>query len=677
MRSHGNEEETLRRLPAIMPDAWPVFFYRRKPRPIQALTMPHIVKGDSICLSSPTASGKTEAVVAPLFQRHISFRREKLSVVYVAPTKALVNDIYFRLQDYLASRIPDSISRYTGDHHDFRDPDGLFLLVTTPEALDSLQLTRPELLTSVRAVVIDEIHLLHGTPRGQQLRYVLQRLKASCIRPQIAKDVFQIAGMTATIERLERVAKLWIGETCKTITVGDPRKIEMTIIDVTGDSFRDSAQVLGNWIKENEPRKVLAFANSRNTTHSLAAELHSLLYGERWPVHMHIGILSGSERDRVEGAMKNDPYGVCVATATLEVGIDIGDVDVVVLAEPTYSIASYLQRIGRGNRKSDVCHVVALCGNQEQRNIYHALHHCACNGIIDDHHEYDRPSVRFQQILSLAWHGVRTGKPLTMENISLRTGGLEHTDVLEGMLDAGVLRSIGGSLVPNDALMDEGDSRRIHSVILDSGKMPMIDAISGDVAAFTDGGTTSGRLFMTGSMKKLETTASGNIHLEPLRREENITLGRLPSIRGSGGLSRKVLWAIAELQGMNPRQWLRDRTSLVTWGGLAYNRLLALVLKQRGLVSRKPTITGLAIDGVNEHSGISPVIAAVWIKTAWAEKKISVREVSHFCQGSKYLNQLTTELQNLERLNSVPYEGFITWLRDCHPEIITCESKDE
>jgi ATP-dependent helicase Lhr and Lhr-like helicase len=636
--------------------------------------MPHIVKGDSVCLSSPTASGKTEAVVAPLFQRYISFRRDRLSVVYVAPTKALVNDIYSRLQDYLASRIPDSISRYTGDHHDFKSPDGLFLLVTTPEALDSLQLTRPEMLASIRAVVIDEIHLLHGTPRGQQLRYVLQRLKASCIRPRIAKDVFQIVGMTATIDGLEGVAKLWVGENCRTITVGDPRKIEMTLIDVPGDSLGNSAQVLANWIKENQPRKVLAFANSRNTTHTLAAELHSLLYGERWPVHLHIGILSGSERDRVEGAMKNDPYGVCVATATLEVGIDIGDVDVIALAEPTYSIASYLQRIGRGNRKSDVCRVVALCGNQEHRDIYYALHHCACNGIIDDHHEYDRPSVRFQQILSLAWQGLRSGKPLTLENISVRSGGFHHRDVVEGMLDSGAIRSISGNLVPNDALMDEGDCRRIHSIILDSGKIPMIDAMTGDVAAFTDGSTTAGRLFMGGSLKKLVTTASGDTHLEPLHKGEGLPLSRLPSIRGRGGLSRKVVWAMAELKGMNPRQWLRDGVNLITWGGLTYNRFLVTILKQRGLVFGKPTITGLSIEGINEHTEINPEIVAQWINTAWRSKQIPIREMSHFCQGSKYMNQLTPELQNLERLNSVPYEGFIVWLGECEPEIIACQS---
>ena len=81
----------------MMPDAWRVFYRHRSPRPIQHAVMPLLLRGESVVLSAPTASGKTEAAFAPLYQRHVSFRREKLSVVYVAPTKALVNDMYERL----------------------------------------------------------------------------------------------------------------------------------------------------------------------------------------------------------------------------------------------------------------------------------------------------------------------------------------------------------------------------------------------------------------------------------------------------------------------------------------------------------------------------------------------------------------------------------------------------
>src|SRR4051812_30754633 len=93
--------DDLRRL---LPDAAAVFFHMRSPRPARSAAIPPIVKGRSVLLCAPTASGKTEAAVAPLYQRHVSFRRQATSVVYVAPTKALVNDVCGRLNAYFATR---------------------------------------------------------------------------------------------------------------------------------------------------------------------------------------------------------------------------------------------------------------------------------------------------------------------------------------------------------------------------------------------------------------------------------------------------------------------------------------------------------------------------------------------------------------------------------------------
>src|ERR1700761_4706125 len=112
--------ETLRR---IMPDAFPLFFHGSTPWPAQSLVMPPVVKGKSTLLAAPTASGKTEAAIAPLYQRHVSFKRERLSTIYVAPTKALANDIFERLDSYLAVRAPGCVTRYTGDRHDFVSAD--------------------------------------------------------------------------------------------------------------------------------------------------------------------------------------------------------------------------------------------------------------------------------------------------------------------------------------------------------------------------------------------------------------------------------------------------------------------------------------------------------------------------------------------------------------------------
>ena len=146
--------------------------------------------------------------MTPLYQRHVSFRRNRLSTLYIAPTKALANDIFERLDSYLGIRSPRRVTRYTGDRHEFGDPEGLFCLIVTLEALDSLQLLRPEALAGVRAVVVDEIHLLHGAPRGQRPRFVLDRVRGASDPPVHPRDAFQVVGMTATIERLEEVRPL-------------------------------------------------------------------------------------------------------------------------------------------------------------------------------------------------------------------------------------------------------------------------------------------------------------------------------------------------------------------------------------------------------------------------------------------------------------------------------------
>src|ERR1700758_5466839 len=113
-------------LARIMPDAFPIFFAGRQPFSGQAAVMPEVVRGHDVLFAAPTASGKTEAAVAPLYQRHISFKRRNLSTVYVAPTKALVNDLYERLVAYLGTRQPGSVARYTGDRHEVRTAAGVF-----------------------------------------------------------------------------------------------------------------------------------------------------------------------------------------------------------------------------------------------------------------------------------------------------------------------------------------------------------------------------------------------------------------------------------------------------------------------------------------------------------------------------------------------------------------------
>ena len=393
-----------------MPDAWPRFFHKRRLTLIQNTAIPQILAGKNVLISSPTASGKTEAMVAPLYQRHVSFRRSKLSVIFVAPTRALVNDIYFRVSDYLGGiGSVGGVYRYTGDHHEFSNPDQSFMLVTTPEALDSLQLTKGHLLNGVRAIVVDEIHLLHGQPRGQRLRQVIRRVRASKKGQFSDKDNFQTIGSTATLQDPDNVKALWLGDESVYATASGKRDIEMTYAEISCDVSEQECAFVASAVKQqmktSEASKALIFANSRDQAHRTALALKQELADVNCPVFLHIGILSASERDRIEDAMKTGKNGLCVATSTLEVGIDIGDIEMVFLLSPPKTVSSFLQRIGRGNRQSSLCKVVALCRNPFERSVYEAIASLAKNGELDETYEYTRHSVYFQQVLSFAWIG--------------------------------------------------------------------------------------------------------------------------------------------------------------------------------------------------------------------------------------------------------------------------------
>lgn len=625
--------------------------------------MPVLVRGQSALLSSPTASGKSEAVFAPLYQRHVTFRRKDLSVVYVAPTKALVNDMFERLQTYFGATSSETIQRYTGDHHEFRDPFGKFALLSTPEALDSLQLVRPALLGSVRAMICDEIHLLHGTARGQQLRSVIARTRTHASPPLDPRDTFQIAGMTATVRDQEVVAQKWLGPDACTVNVGEPRQIEMTVIQAPNANL---AATVATELRESPHKKILLFANTRNGAHRMAADLSRLLAGDSWPVYLHVGILSRTERERIESAMRREPKAVCVATSTLEVGIDIGDVDLVILCEPPYSISGFLQRIGRGNRRSERCVVWACAETASDFALYNALLHCGRNGILDDDNEYDRPSVEFQQALSLAWIGARLSDPLTFGNLAERSGGAVTEIVAHDMVESGVLRDIRGALIPSDEWMDEGDRRRLHSVIAGAPGLPLVDLRSGEVIGLAQRDSSmEGSLYAGSSLTSIRVSDQAGVYLSGSRSRSTHLLAKLPSARGrKKGLSRPLVWAMAELSGQDPKQWTRNGDRLVTWGGVQYNRLLSTILSiSHGL--KQVESDAFAISNASGLTFQDPQSILNLARQVLDGGQIPPRLAEAFRENTPQLRHLTRRLQNTEALRSVPWNGFLRWLNDC------------
>lgn len=674
MHFPGNSETN--HLMRWMPDAWPIFFHKRGPRPIQQNAIPLILRGESVFLTAPTASGKTEAVIAPLYQRHISFKRDNLSVLYIAPTKALVNDIYYRLGDYLGvGKEFSGVCRYTGDHHDFKEPAGAFALISTPEALDSLQLRYPQKLEHIRAIVVDEVHFIHGKARGEQLRYVIDRVRSKSKTPINPKDVFQVVAMSATLNDMESVGRLWAGDLVKYVAAEDPREIEMDYLPVPEGKIENQvveiASAIRNYIETSKLEKVLIFANSRNDAHLLSVALNDAFTGTRWPVYLHFGILETKVRDEIESDLKTKHYGICVCTSTLELGIDIGDVETIMLLSPPPSVSSFLQRIGRGSRRSEICRVVTLVRNDNERVIYEALLDLARRGKLEPVHEYTRPSVAFQQILSHAWQGLRKEKPLTLKNLAAKTGGHDFSDVVNDMLEEGHLKLNQGALIPSDSLIDLGDRSVIHSVIAGDGAKPVYDGVTGDLIASIGAGAGDGLYFLGGTLRRIASAERNSYVLEQVAPKGPRQIGKIPAARGGRGISRTLVWKIAEMTGHNPRSWSWNNDRLVTWGGWVNNLLLKFLLEQHGY-GKASGFDAFALEGISKRDEINPEAISELVRNSGIH--LSLREAEKFRDPSKYYQYLSTALKTKEAEGAIPIPEFTQWLNDCMRE---AEQTDE
>lgn len=330
-------------------------FYGRFPklREAQEAAIKPLISGANVVLSSGTGSGKTEAVVAPLISRwwKLAATSDGLVLLYIAPTKALVNDLEKRLHLPLAS-LGLRVGVRHGDRDDLTRGLKPHILITTPESLDVMLFRRDSALQSVRTVVIDEVHLLYNTQRGLQLSILLRRLRQSL------SEGLQWAALSATIGDLSYVRDFLMGGDEDAVFLNFPaqRAIDAQVRHVASErAFVD----LICRLTEGRPTKLLIFANSRRECEQLSGALQ----GEeslRHSTFAHYSSLSPEIRLDTERKFASMPTAICVATSTLELGIDIGDIDAVLLWGVPGGVDTFLQRIGRGNRRSNKTNVVCL-----------------------------------------------------------------------------------------------------------------------------------------------------------------------------------------------------------------------------------------------------------------------------------------------------------------------------
>lgn len=316
-------------------------------RPVQEAAAPPILDGRDVLIRSATASGKTEAVMAPLVDRLFNDMRRSsgVTIVVVSPTRALVNDLHRRLEGPLGA-----LGVRAGIRHGDRDQLSLVekphVLLTTPESFDGLVGRREEALVDVRAVVLDEAHLLFNTQRGLQVALTLRRLELWL------ESEPQVVALSATIGTASEVWRFFRpGRTVVDVAVTGGRPLDYRIR--LNESDGDLAARVGTLADQ----KVLIFVNSRKECELLVDRLRSSGI-DPGRVFAHHSSLSTDLRLYVEAAFSEAQHGVCVATSTLELGIDIGSIDLVILHGVPADWKALAQRIGRGNRKQS--HIEAV-----------------------------------------------------------------------------------------------------------------------------------------------------------------------------------------------------------------------------------------------------------------------------------------------------------------------------
>jgi ATP-dependent Lhr-like helicase len=483
------ERDRHAQLRARLGRVWPAFFSRfGRLRATQLEAMGPIVDGHDCLVAAPTASGKTEAAAAPLLQRLLTERWPCPGVVFVEPTRALVNDLYRRLEGPVG-QLGIRLARRTSDHPTPLHLDPPELVVTTPESIDSLLCRHPKILSNVRAVVLDEVHYLDGSVRGDHAAVLVARLRKLVETRAGAR--LQVVALSATIGREDGLVRRFLREP-RIARVAGQREIEDHWLSWNGhDVPKDE---LRRRINEIGARKVLAFVNRREDAERIAGDLRDAPpFADA--VYAHHGRLARAVREHAEKHFLERQYACCVATSTLELGIDIGDVDLVVLMAPPPDVSSFLQRIGRGNRRAGKTRVVFLFRHDGERTWYEFLLGAARRRELFAGALAFRPSVLVQQAVSLAFQN--PSRFVTAEALAERLPpdvratypAARLRQLLAHVAEQGLLvAASGGRFGPSPEAEQAFDRATIHSNFDDPpGAVQFVDALTGEILGGADG----------------------------------------------------------------------------------------------------------------------------------------------------------------------------------------------
>lgn len=321
----------------------------RSLRPVQELTIDAVLDGCNAVVLAPTAGGKTEASIFPILSRVLTEHLTPVSALYVCPIRALLNNQEARLEGY-TRMVGLEVFKWHGDVSDsrkkrFRESPA-HILMTTPESLEVMMISErtdaKALFAGLSAVIIDEVHAFAADDRGAHLASLLERLVAMTDR-----DIQRI-GLSATVGNPQVIGEWLQGSSKRPFRLVDPPKAKAQRdlrLDLCAD-IGEAAIAIGQVARG---KKSLVFVESRSKAEKVA---HALA-GTGVEVFIHHSSVSRADRALAEEQFAKGHNTAIVCTSTMELGIDVGDLDQVIQVDAPASVASFLQRLGRTGRRAN------------------------------------------------------------------------------------------------------------------------------------------------------------------------------------------------------------------------------------------------------------------------------------------------------------------------------------
>ncbi|HNX16865.1 MAG TPA: DEAD/DEAH box helicase [Methanoregula sp.] len=436
-------------------------------REVQEQAYMAVRDGNDMLVLAPTAGGKSEAALIPVVDNLLKSGTKGVACLYLSPLKALINDQEERVAAFCRPT-GLSVAKWHGDvpkgNRGWDADEAPQFLLITPESLEVLLHEKGHRgdLANLRYVIIDELHAFVETERGVHVKVLLDRLD------KIARAPLQRIGLSATVGNPEEILE-WLS------AGSHPRRLVSVPAPATAKKFRfvlepNPGRRISALARLVANKKALVFVNSR----SLAETIVSEAAGRIKNLHIHHSSVPPAKKKQAEEAFHSGEGACIICTSTLELGIDIGDLDIVVQVGPPDSVSSFLQRMGRSGRRKQAAYVAWLLSDPNEILTSCAVIECAMEKRVEPLVPQEIPcNVLVQQIFLFVISASRAGRNTVVRELRAFPAFAHFSQkdidrVLDYLVSAGFLVADGGMLMPGPEMeraFGRSNYKDLYSVI--------------------------------------------------------------------------------------------------------------------------------------------------------------------------------------------------------------------